>query len=148
MTVYQMNKIMKQRGYLGSTLYDVCRAYLILGDEGIDITLLKKQKPIIYVQRLTIIINTASTNFIDSSKPFFGLPLDVIKINMLKYLDLRSLGRMAKVCKRFYSLCMKYICSMFPSILEKLINKTTFKDSAAFINLMKNINIYWRREKE
>jgi len=57
-------------------------------------------------------INTATLNYIDPNKPFFGISLDIVKLigNRLHYYDRLNL---ALTCKRFYTPIIELICSSF-----------------------------------
>ena len=137
LTLLKARALLKKRKYPGTKDLNKAIAYLELGDEGQDILVFHPRSPEFYKPVITI--PTATFQFMNENLPFLGMPLSIIESHILPLLDIPMRSRLAATCKRFYGVCMKSICSVFPLMFERLIehNERRVPDNSYSFNLQK-----------
>jgi hypothetical protein len=117
MSLKDLQKLLADRGLQKANRKSLAIILLESHDKGVDLSAPKINKPKKF--KPTIQVLRPTTLYSDQTKPFNGVPMDVLVRHLFNRLDYSDKVALAKTCRNFYAPLMKNICVTFQLFLIK-----------------------------
>lgn len=111
MTGYALRKLLVERGL--KTTDNKSRAIRRLENQDNALPVVHAVEPPELFQPSITGPSTATVQYCDPTKPFHGVPFNIIVLYIMRHLDYSSLRSMGRTCKNFHGPAMKLICEQF-----------------------------------
>lgn len=112
----QLTNLLKKRKLMGTGVRSLAITRLENYDQRQGNVFTKREGEV-YSPKMTI--SNATVKYIDSTRPFYGVPINIVTFNLFPYLDNESLWALAQTCKSFYVPGSKLYCERFRLLLVK-----------------------------
>lgn len=122
MTLGKLNNELFKRGIANAVRKNDAIACLEADDDGMNLKMPKSVPLTVY--RSNIVFSTATTKYIDTEKPFRGIPKDLVYL-ILQMLDLRSLVAIAMTSATYYAVVYKILFPVFLALFKEYQGRIT-----------------------
>ena len=125
MSLKDLRRLLVKRGLQLANRKSLAVILLESNDNGIDISAPKVDKP----KRFEPIIKPLepTTLYSDETRPFYGVPMNVLAKHLFDRLEYVDKVALARTCRNFYAPLMKNICATFHLFLMRFSQKLTIR---------------------
>lgn len=121
MSLKDLQKLLADRGLQKANRKSLAIILLESHDKGVDLSAPKIEKPKKF--KPTIQVLEPTTLYSDETRPFNGVPMDVLARHLFDLLNYSDKVALAKTCRNFYAPLMKNICATFQLFLIRFSQK-------------------------